>query len=55
MNAQHTDPEKKAEALLQNQEKLEQTVESLIETLRQSIIIVEDFQLESQPILNGKM
>lgn len=35
--------------------KLEQSLESLIETLRQCTIIVEDFQQESQPILNSKL
>jgi hypothetical protein len=30
-------------------------LEVMCETLRESIIMVEDFQTESQPILNAKM
>jgi mediator of RNA polymerase II transcription subunit 10 len=35
--------------------KLEVTLNNLIETIRQAEIVVEEFQQESQPILNSKM
>jgi hypothetical protein len=39
----------------QHRFKLESVLENLIETLRQGVIITEEFQQESQPILNSKL
>ena len=36
-------------------QKLETLLEQIIETLRQCIIVVEEYQPENQAVLNGKM
>jgi hypothetical protein len=43
------------EASQNNATRLFDCLETMTEVLRQSIIIVEEFQNESQPILNSKM